>query len=77
MNNAYQSALLSAAERLEAAEKTIAEALSLAQDAYDALSEAEQDGAAGEALLNEIANIEDADEMLADAQDALRSRAAE
>ena len=30
-----------------------------------------------EALLNEIANIEDADEMLADAQDALRSRAAE
>ncbi len=77
MNNAYQTALLSAAERLEAAEKTIAEALSLAQDAYDALSEAEQDGAAGEALLNEIANIEDADEMLADAQDALRSRAAE
>lgn len=76
MNNAYQTALLSAAERLEAAEKTIAEALSLAQDAYDALSEAEQDGAAGEALLNEIANIEDADEMLADAQDALRSRAA-
>ncbi len=77
MNNAYQTALLSAAERLEAAEKTIAEALSLAQDAYDALPEAEQDGAAGEALLNEIANIEDADEMLADAQDALRSRAAE
>ena len=77
MNNAYQTALLSAAERLEAAEKTIAEALSLAQDAYDALSEAEQDGAAGEALLNEIATIEDADEMLADAQDALRSRAAE
>lgn len=77
MNNAYQTALLSAAERLEAAEKTIAEALSLAQDAYDALSDAEQDGAAGEALLNEIANIEDADEMLADAQDALRSRAAE
>lgn len=77
MNNAYQTALLSAAERLEAAEKTIAQALSLAQDAYDALSEAEQDGAAGEALLNEIANIEDADEMLADAQDALRSRAAE
>ena len=77
MNNAYQTALLSAAERLEAAEKTIAEALSLAQDAYDALSEAEQDGAAGEALLNEIANIEDADEMLADAQDALRSRTAE
>lgn len=77
MNNAYQTALLSAAERLEAAEKTIAEALSLAQDAYDALSEAEQDGAAGEALLNEIANIEDADEMLADVQDALRSRAAE
>ena len=77
MNNAYQTALLSAAERLEAAEKTIAEALSLAQDAYDALSEAEQDGAAGEALLNEIANIEEADEMLADAQDALRSRAAE
>ena len=77
MNNAYQTALLSAAERLEAAEKTIAEALSLAQDAYDALSEAEQDGAAGEALLNEIANIEDADEMLADAQDALRSRAIE
>ena len=77
MNNAYQTALLSAAERLEAAEKTIAEALSLAQDAYDALSEAEQDGAAGETLLNEIANIEDADEMLADAQDALRSRAAE
>ena len=77
MNNAYQTALLSAAERLEAAEKTIAEALSLAQDAYDALSEAEQDGAAGEALLNEIANIKDADEMLADAQDALRSRAAE
>mgnify|MGYP004670604401 FL=1 len=76
MNNAYQTALLSAAERLEAAEKTIAEALSLAQDAYDALSEAEQDGAAGEALLNEIANIEDADEMLADVQDALRSRAA-
>ena len=76
MNNAYQTALLSAAERLEAAEKTIAQALSLAQDAYDALSEAEQDGAAGEALLNEIANIEDADEMLADAQDALRSRAA-
>ena len=38
---------------------------------------ARQDGAAGEALLNEIANIEDADEMLADAQDALRSRAAE
>ena len=76
MNNAYQTALLSAAERLEAAEKTIAEALSLAQDAYDALSEAEQDGAAGEALLNEIANIEDADEMLADMQDALRSRAA-
>ncbi len=76
MNNAYQTALLSAAERLEAAEKTIAEALSLAQDAYDALSDAEQDGAAGEALLNEIANIEDADEMLADAQDALRSRAA-
>ena len=77
MNNAYQTALLSAAERLEAAEKTIAEALSLAQDAYDALSEAEQDGAAGEALLNEIANSEDAGEMLADAQDALRSRAAE
>lgn len=77
MNNAYQTALLSAAERLEAAEKTIAEVLSLAQDAYDALSDAEQDGAAGEALLNEIANIEDADEMLADAQDALRSRAAE
>lgn len=77
MNNAYQTALLSAAERLEAAEKAIAEALSLAQDAYDALPEAEQDGAAGEALLNEIANIEDADEMLADAQDALRSRAAE
>ena len=77
MNNAYQTTLLSAAERLEAAEKAIAEALSLAQDAYDALSEAEQDGAAGEALLNEIANIEDADEMLADAQDALRSRAAE
>ena len=77
MNNAYQTALLSAAERLEAAEKTIAQALSLAQDAYDALSEAEQDGAAGEALLNEIANIEDADEMLADAQDALRSRTAE
>lgn len=77
MNNAYQTALLSAAERLEAAEKTIAEALSLAQDAYDTLSESEQDGAAGEALLNEIANIEDADEMLADAQDALRSRAAE
>ena len=77
MNNAYQTALLSAAERLEAAEKTIAEALSLAQDAYDALSEAEQDGAAGEAVLNVIANIEDADEMLADAQDALRSRAAE
>ena len=77
MNNAYQTALLSAAERLEAAEKAIAQALSLAQDAYDALSEAEQDGAAGEALLNEIANIEDADEMLADAQDALRSRAAE
>lgn len=77
MNNAYQTALLSAAERLEAAEKTIAEALSLAQDAYDALSDAEQDGAAGEALLNEIANIEDADEMLADAQDALHSRAAE
>ena len=76
MNNAYQTALLSAAERLEAAEKTIAEALSLAQDAYDALAEAEQDGAAGEALLNEIANIEDADEMLADVQDALRSRAA-
>ena len=76
MNNAYQTALLSAAERLEAAEKTISEALSLAQDAYDALSEAEQDGAAGEALLNEIANIEDADEMLADVQDALRSRAA-
>ena len=76
MNNAYQTALLSAAERLEAAEKTIAEAISLAQDAYDALSEAEQDGAAGEALLNEIANIEDADEMLADVQDALRSRAA-
>lgn len=76
MNNAYQTALLSAAERLEAAEKTIAEALSLAQDAYDALSEAEQDGAAGEALLNEIANIEDADEMLADVQDALRSRTA-
>lgn len=76
MNNAYQTALLSAAERLEAAEKTIAEALSLAQDAYDALSEAEQDGAAGEAMLNEIANIEDADEMLADVQDALRSRAA-
>ena len=77
MNNAYQTALLSAAERLEAAEKTIAEALSLAQDAYDALSEAEQDGAAGEALLNEIANIEDADEMLADAREALRSRAIE
>ena len=77
MNNAYQTALLSAAERLEAAEKAIAQALSLAQDAYDALSEAEQDGAAGEALLNEIANIEDADEMLADAQDALRSRAIE
>ena len=76
MNNAYQTALLSAAERLEAAEKAIAQALSLAQDAYDALSEAEQDGAAGEALLNEIANIEDADEMLADVQDALRSRAA-
>lgn len=76
MNNAYQTALLSAAERLEAAEKTIAEALSLAQDAYDALSKAEQDGAAGEALLNEIANIEDADEMLADVQDALRSRTA-
>lgn len=76
MNNAYQTALLSAAERLEAAEKTIAEVLSLAQDAYDALSEAEQDGAAGEALLNEIANIEDADEMLADVQDALRSRTA-
>ena len=76
MNNAYQTALLSAAERLKAAEKTIAEALSLAQDAYDALSEAEQDGAAGEALLNEIANIEDADEMLADVQDTLRSRAA-
>ena len=76
MNNAYQTALLSAAERLEAAEKTIAEALSLAQDAYDALSEAEQDGAAGEAMLNEIANIEDADEMLADVHDALRSRAA-
>lgn len=77
MNNAYQTALLSAAERLEAAEKTIAEALSLAQDAYDALSEAEQDGAAGEALLNEIADIEDADEMLADAREALRSRAIE
>ena len=77
MNNAYQTALLFAAERLEAAEKTIAEALSLAQDAYDALSDAEQDGAVGEALLNEIANIEDADEMLADAQDALRSHAAE
>lgn len=77
MNNAYQTALLSAAERLEAAEKTIAEALSLAQDAYDALSEAEQDGAAGETLLNEIANIEDADEMLADAREALRSRAIE
>ena len=77
MNNAYQTALLSAAERLEAAEKTIAEALSLAQDAYDALSEAEQDAAAGEALLNEIADIEDADEMLADAREALRSRAIE
>lgn len=77
MNNAYQTALLSAAERLEAAEKTIAEALSLAQDAYDALSEAEQDGAAGETLLNEIADIEDADEMLADAREALRSRAIE
>lgn len=77
MNNAYQTALLSAAERLEAAEKTIAEALSLAQDAYDALPEAEQDGAAGEALLNEIADIEDADEMLADAREALRSRAIE
>lgn len=77
MNNAYQTALLSVAERLETAEKTIAEALSLAQDAYDALSEAEQDGAAGEALLNEIANIEDADEMLADAREALRSRAIE
>lgn len=77
MNDAYKPALLSAAERLEAAEKTIAEALSLAQDAYDALSEAEQDGAAGEALLNEIADIEDADEMLADAREALRSRAIE
>ena len=33
MNNAYQTALLSAAERLEAAEKAIAQALSLAQDA--------------------------------------------
>lgn len=77
MNNAYQTALLSAAERLEAAEKAIAQALSLAQDAYDALPEAEQDGAAGEALLNEIADIEDADEMLADAREALRSRAIE
>lgn len=77
MNDAYKPALLSAAERLEAAEKAIAQALSLAQDAYDALPEAEQDGAAGEALLNEIADIEDADEMLADAREALRSRAIE
>lgn len=77
MNDAYKPTLLSAAERLEAAEKAIAQALSLAQDAYDALPEAEQDGAAGEALLNEIADIEDADEMLADAREALRSRAIE
>lgn len=77
MNDTCKTALLSAAKRLEAASKTLAEALALAQDAYDALPEADQDGAAGESLLNEIANIEDADEMLADARDALRSRAAE
>lgn len=76
MNTAYQTALLSAVERLEAAQKTLNEALAFAQNAYDALPEADQNGAAGEALLNEIANIEDADEMLADAQDALRGRAA-
>lgn len=76
MNDACKTALLSAAEQLEAAQKTLNVALAFAQNAYDALPEADQDGAAGEALLNEIANIEDADEILADAQDALRGRAA-
>ena len=57
MNETYKQALRAAMDRLLAAQTALTAACDLAQEAYDALPEADAEGPAGEKLLNEIAML--------------------
>lgn len=72
MNGTYQKALCAAVERLTQVREAMEAACACAQEAFDALPEADAEGAAGERLLNEIANLEDSLEALDDSMDFFR-----
>ena len=70
MNETYKQALRAAMERLLAAQTALTAACDLAQEAYDALPEADAEGPADEKLLNEIANLEDTLDSVVDSLDS-------